>query len=377
MDYTVLGADVSFWQDDPTTPVNIDFAKMAKGLDFVIIRAGQNTWVDKSFAISWVDAKASGIPRSSYWFYDSRTEPERQAEKYISILDGDLGELPLVADYEDNYGGPYGTPDHLYRFIERLKMLAPGKEIMIYTGYYYWIERFASYKPADRLAKLNYFAQYPLWIAWYNTLAPKIPEPWTSWTFWQYTSSGNGTMYGVESKEIDLNWFQGNKAEFVKRFSLEGSTPEIPNPTIDIDEIVYEIKEKEMTQYSMTPIRSGTRIREEHNTFADVITSYNTNATVFGNEVWQAPADGVEVKKDDKWLRVTHVVVLGVSKPVSGWMAYIHKGEPICNNFKELVDDTGDTTPPPVDEPEFPEEFELTPVGSTKKALYRFVKVIE
>jgi hypothetical protein len=35
--------DVSFWQDDPTTPQGINFEKMAQMTRGVIIRAGQNT----------------------------------------------------------------------------------------------------------------------------------------------------------------------------------------------------------------------------------------------------------------------------------------------------------------------------------------------
>ena len=62
-----------------------------------------------------------------------------------------------------------------------------------------------------------------------------------------------------------------------------------------------------MTQYSITPINSGTRMRKDHNTFAAVITSFVRGQVVVGDEIWEAPADGNEVKKGDKWLRVTSV----------------------------------------------------------------------
>lgn len=94
--------------------------------------------------------------------------------------------------------------------------------------------------------------------------------------------------------------------------------------------------------YSMVPKGSGTRLRSDHTTFAAVITSFGTSNLVQGDVLWIAPADGNEVKKGDKWLHVTHVD----DKPVTeqGWMAYIHKGEQICINFKDL---TGGGTPPP------------------------------
>lgn len=87
--------------------------------------------------------------------------------------------------------------------------------------------------------------------------------------------------------------------------------------------------------YTMTPIGTGTRLRTDHTTFATVITSYGIAAIVQGDDLWIAPADGSEVKKGDKWLHVTHVN--DVPLPVSGWMAYIHKGVPICKDFKDLT----------------------------------------
>ena len=123
-----------------------------------------------------------------------------------------------------------------------------------------------------------------------------------------------------------------------------------------------------MTQYSMTPINNGTRMRSDHNTFATVITSYNRGQLIVGDEIWEAPADGSEVKKGDKWLHVTSVD--GVNVTERGWMAYIHKGVAVCNNFKEIAD----PTPPPT--PVFPESFTLTdPSGA--KAEYKFVRIIE
>ena len=52
-----------------------------------------------------------------------------------------------------------------------------------------------------------------------------------------------------------------------------------------------------MTQYSMTPISSGTRMRSDHNTFSSVIASYGRGQLIVGDELWEAPADGSEVKK--------------------------------------------------------------------------------
>ena len=165
--------DVSFWQDDPTTPQGINFGQMAQMTRGVIIRAGQNLWEDVKFKTSWQGAKRAGLLRASYWFYDSRANPKRQAEKWAEVLGDDPGEMELWCDFEERYNGPFKGWRHWFDFMERLKVLLPDKKLGVYTGYFYWLE-FA--------AGVTYFAQYPLWIAAYNTAAPRIPPIWNDWT---------------------------------------------------------------------------------------------------------------------------------------------------------------------------------------------------
>ena len=223
----IIGPDVSFYQDDPQTPQGIDFIKMRRaGAGYIIIRAGQNLWGDRDFKANWRESKAAGMPRGSYWFYDSRADPKKQAELWVSQFDGDFGELPLWCDFEDNYGGSFRGWKHWYNFMERLKALTPNKELGVYTAYYYWLENMAGAPTAS----VNYFKQYPLWIANYGTTKPLVPKPWTmdEWTFWQFTDNGDGPLYGVESGNIDLNYFNGDAAALKQRFNLS-DTP-IPDP---------------------------------------------------------------------------------------------------------------------------------------------------
>lgn len=226
----VIGPDVSFYQDDPQTPNGIDFRKMRQaGAEYVIIRSGQNLWADRDFKANWREAKAAGLPRGSYWFYDSRIDPKQQAELWVSLFNGDFGELPLWCDFEDNYNGGFRGWQHWYNFIERVKQLTPSSVALgVYTNYYYWLENTVSVNIPT--ASLNYFQQYPLWIATYNPTAPLIPKPWSTWTFWQYTDNGPGLDYGVESLNIDLNYFNGDINAFRARFKLT-ETP-LPPPTL-------------------------------------------------------------------------------------------------------------------------------------------------
>jgi uncharacterized protein YgiM (DUF1202 family)/GH25 family lysozyme M1 (1,4-beta-N-acetylmuramidase) len=226
----LIGPDVSFYQDDPGTPLGINFVKMKQSAGYVIIRAGQNVWIDSDFKTNWRDSKTAGLPRGSYWFYDSRANPKEQAELWFSAFEDDLGELPLFADFEEAYGGLYTGWRHWKTFLERIKALAKGREIAIYTAYYYWVQNAPS--ATSDAANLEYFHQYPLWIANYGVLSPLVPKPWapTEWTFWQFTDSGDGKLYGVESLGIDLNYFNGDLAAFNQRFKLVTTPPPPPPP---------------------------------------------------------------------------------------------------------------------------------------------------
>lgn len=236
MKYSIVGPDVSFYQDDKDTPKTIDFKAMRDvgKARYVINRAGQNLWEDRIFDVSWTNSNGI-LPRGSYWFYDSRIDPKFQAKKWLSCFNdqGDLGELPHFSDFEDKYGGPFGTWKHWYDFMEELKVLRPGIRLGVYTGYFYWMERTVGV--GIPTASLNYFKQYPLWVAAYNPVGPQVPKPWADWTLWQYTDNGDGTLYGVESKNIDLNYFNGDEEAFAKfAGSVPVVTPPEPAPTVDL-----------------------------------------------------------------------------------------------------------------------------------------------
>lgn len=216
---SVIVCDISFWQDDPTTPKKVDFTVMSKNADGVIIRAGQHTWADKSFPYNWQAAKGV-LPRGSYWFYDSRSHPKAQAELWVKTLGGDLGELGLWCDFEERYGGTYGNWRDWYDFIEAVEYFAPDANIGIYTNYYFWTEKTA----LATNAQLAYFGRYPLWVAAYNNVAPRIPEPWDDYKYWQFTDSGEGSEFGVESKDIDLNVYNGTIEDFQAELG-ESPTP--------------------------------------------------------------------------------------------------------------------------------------------------------
>jgi lysozyme len=212
----VSGPDVSMYQDAPTTPQQINFEKMrGAGAQFVIIRVGQNAWVDPDFQWNYIEAKKAGLPRGAYFYYDSRVTPESQAALFLSLVDGNYPELGIWLDLEEKYNGAYRGWANWKRCLDILKARAP--RVGIYTGPSYWKEN----RPLGA-TYLNYFKSFPLWIANYEVLQPIIPAPWApdECVFWQYGTPSIGPEYGVESIEIDMNYFNGDAAAFASYFGL-------------------------------------------------------------------------------------------------------------------------------------------------------------
>ena len=85
-------SDVSFYQGA------INWDKMETKSPAVIIRAGQNLWVDPQFARNYSEAKRVGMKRGIYWFYDSRIHPDQQANILINLLKDDLPEMEVFCD---------------------------------------------------------------------------------------------------------------------------------------------------------------------------------------------------------------------------------------------------------------------------------------
>jgi GH25 family lysozyme M1 (1,4-beta-N-acetylmuramidase) len=306
-------ADVSFWQGV------IDFVKMkAAGLFGVIIRAGQGGWEDIKFKINWMLAKAAGIPRGSYWFYDSRKDPEEQAKLWWSLIQGDTGELVHVADFEESYRGPFGKKDDFKKFLTKFQALSrlPDHRIAIYTGFFWWLAR---------VGNDPWFRRYQLWLASYGAMSQaRIPAPWTidDFLFWQYTAEGNGTAYGVSSLEIDLNWYCCDPSAYLKRFPL--AQMELPPTPPQGEPMPGYI-------FSITPTGSaGSKVRTEPDTGNTSNLTLPYGRYAYGNRKLTIAEDkfegGVQVNKaGDVWLEVLEVN--GTLLPQPGYIAEIHMGQ--------------------------------------------------
>lgn len=211
---TVLGIDVSKWQDENSTPQMMDFNKSKDaGANYVFIKVSQATYLDPDYILNWAHAKDAGLPVGGYHYLDWTKPAVDQARFFAGVLKADPGQLPPVVDFEcrKNNPGKSKATESLYQFCVTVEREL-GRKIMIYTGAFYWKEFYSG-------AHADYFASRFLWIASYSDRAYMERNlaaytPWDSWNFWQYTERGDGIKFGAESRQLDMNYFNGDPEKF-------------------------------------------------------------------------------------------------------------------------------------------------------------------
>lgn len=215
--------DVSFYQGE------IDFPVMRAKSDACVFRAGQNLWVDSRFKQNWIEAKRHGIKRGSYWFYDDRIDPGKQADLWVSLLVSDLPEMEIWCDWENSYGGAFGGLRNVVAFMQAMEARIPGFKIGLYTGYFWFREHSNAVTNA---AQYNYLKSCPLWLAWYTDTSASvlIPNPWAEIFLWQFGTPAVGREYGVQSTEIDMNYINMTEADFQRRYGA--ALPQQPGGTM-------------------------------------------------------------------------------------------------------------------------------------------------
>jgi lysozyme len=189
------GLDVSHFQG------TVDWPQVAQaGYAFAFIKATDGiTYVDPMFAANWAGAKAAGLLRGAYHFFEADDDPQQQAASYLNAVSLQPGDLPPVLDVESSStSGEVPTATVVQRVAAWLQAVqqATGCTPILYTDRTYW----------NSLAT-EQFSGYPLWVAEYGVASPTLPLGWTSWAFWQFSQSGE--ISGIATS-VDLNLFQGS-----------------------------------------------------------------------------------------------------------------------------------------------------------------------
>jgi lysozyme len=205
---TVAGIDISDAQGQ------IDWAAvLSAGVRFVFMKATQGTYnAQHHFSANWSGARAAGVLRGAYHFFDPTEDGVAQARHFLSIT-GTLqsDDLPPVVDIEcpnsDSAclgwaGGSGAAPASAIRtrlmdFLNTVQQ-ATGRVPVIYTS--------AGYFAGNGIVTTD-LASYPLWIAYPTTSGCyRVPSPWTRAAVWQHSWTGH--VAGIAGA-VDLNSFVG------------------------------------------------------------------------------------------------------------------------------------------------------------------------
>jgi lysozyme len=206
------GIDVSQFQGA------IDWSQVrAAGTQFAFIKSGGmftsgSTYTDPSFATNWSQARAAGVIRGAYYYFQPAFDGVTQGNSLVSQINAvgglQTGDLPPAIDIELNSGNTVWDPvmannlTHLQQWLTTVQN-AFGKKPYIYTNQSTW----------QFLGNPQTFSGYPLWVANPGSASPAMPAGgWPTWTFWQnrVESGGVGTVTGMpQASGLDHDLYTG------------------------------------------------------------------------------------------------------------------------------------------------------------------------
>jgi GH25 family lysozyme M1 (1,4-beta-N-acetylmuramidase) len=219
----IFGPDVSHHQGV------IKWDVLASKSSFVIIRVGDGITYpdmkDTTFDFNWKNAKQVGLPRGSYFYFRPEIDPIQQATNHFKHLNGDLGEMELFGDFENNdkHLSPVQVTDAINKYMTKLDSLS-GKLTGIYSSPGWWGSSvYAGQVNYSQIDKLNLRTK---WVARYTYAMTPYPLPhgWSTWNFWQKSADGNlrAREFGaLGSTSIDLNIYNGTKGKFETTYKVE------------------------------------------------------------------------------------------------------------------------------------------------------------
>ena len=180
------------------------------GVSWVIMKATQGTYDDDSaFPKNWGPAKAAGVVRGAYHFFDPTEDGVAQANYFLAAMGAlDAEDLSPMLDVECPEGttvnclgfsggtGVAPAADIRTRMLDWLATVeaATGRKPIIYTYGSFFADSGAN--GAGTNIDTTGLDAYPLWIASYpaSATAPQcysVPAPWTEAAIWQYGDTGS------------------------------------------------------------------------------------------------------------------------------------------------------------------------------------------
>lgn len=230
--YPINGIDVSSYQG------SMDWGKASTKINYAYIRAGAgNDYIDAEYPRNKDELHQRKIPFGLYWYINPQRDWRKTADTFAQIYKDSGSQLPPVYDIETAGGlGKSALESWLFKSVTRFE-LSVNKSIFIYTSPGFW----NTSMPMTTWAKNR-----GLWDAhWTMAQLPIIPNEWRlinqprRWYFWQWSANGNsqGAEYGAKSRDIDLDRYNGNAADFYRQFGVAPYYPNDPEPEPEPDPI--------------------------------------------------------------------------------------------------------------------------------------------
>lgn len=150
---------------------------------------------DPDFPGDWAAMKSIGIARFAYHYArPGESSPQQQAAHLIDNVTaaGLDSDDHYILDLETSCGLPaYEVTAWAHAFCQIIN--STGHRCLVYT--------YPAFAEAGNCATL---ASWHLWVADYGVSGPTVPEPWSTWLFWQSSGSTLDTdKYNGDSASLD------------------------------------------------------------------------------------------------------------------------------------------------------------------------------
>jgi lysozyme len=182
----------------------IDWRRVAAaGISFAYVKATEGTaFTDPYFARNIAQARANNVLVGPYHYFRPALDPAQQARFFLQVVGGSPpGMLPPCIDVEELDGvSPARVIAGMHTWLSTVQPQV-GTQALIYTYPDYWIRQLGN--PTE-FSRTN-----PLWFARYGPSPSPLPGGWQTYTFWQYTSTGQ--VPGVPGA-VDRDRFNGDMA---------------------------------------------------------------------------------------------------------------------------------------------------------------------
>lgn len=204
----------------------IDFAKVEKAVDGIIIRAGYGWEFHKDPMLDIYRNECLRY-RIQYGLYcysyaTSLEQAKKEVQGFLACIKGMRPEYPVIIDTEDadGYRKKHGDPTWGEKASMLLYQLREIERAGYYAMYYCstsWYDQMVRREPELK--------KYDLWLAHWG-----IKEPSRPCGVWQYTSGG--TVPGIQGR-VDMNIAYKDYPAIIRKKGLNGYIKPIQTPKLD------------------------------------------------------------------------------------------------------------------------------------------------